>query len=125
MQHKKKMHREKVSSCWKFVKGNCPFGEEKCWFNHNSKVNNFECSICDQQFNTQSELMKHRKREHGNLIKTCNNAKACLLKKECWYKHEEFEKKEDENEKNNENMNIIQKLFEVTWLEIFSILNDQ
>ena len=109
MKHKKKKHTDKVSSCWKFVDGNCSFGDEKCWFNHNSKSNNFKCSICDEHFKTQSDLMKHRKSGHADLIKECKNANACPFKKHCWYKHEEI----DNNENNDKNANIIQKLFEV------------
>ena len=55
--------------------------------------------------------MKHRKKEHGNLIEKCKNNDTCSYKKECWYKHEEIDNNgyEEENKKEN----IIQKLFEV------------
>ena len=111
MQHKKRKHTEKVSSCWKFVDGNCSFGDERCWFNHNTNSNNFKCTVCDEEFKTQSALMKHRKSQHADFIKTCKNVNACPYKKDCWYKHQEIENNEHEN--NDKNANIIQKLFEV------------
>ena len=112
MQHKKTKHSDKVSSCWKYVAGKCSFGEEQCWFLHNSKkVNDFKCSICDEMFNTQKDLMKHRKSEHINVIKKCKNYDACLFKKECWYTHEDIDGHQQES--NDKNENIIQQLFEV------------
>ena len=111
MNHKKRKHSEKVSNCWKFQEGCCPFGEDNCWFIHNSKPNDFKCSICDENFKTQTILMKHRKSEHGNSIKKCKNNEGCLFKNECWYKHEEMNDNDYENDDKKENH--IQKLFEV------------
>ena len=111
MHHKKIKHSDKVRNCWKFIDGLCPFGEENCWFIHDSKPNDFTCSICDEKFKTQKVLMKHRKKEHGNLIEKCKNSDTCSFKKECWYKHEETSDNEFEDDEKKEN--IIQKLFEV------------
>ena len=96
MHHKKRKHSEKVSNCWKFLEGCCPFGEDNC-------------SICDENFKTQTILMKHRKSEHGNSIEKCKNNEGCLFKNECWYKHEEMNDNDYENYDKKEN--IIQKLF--------------
>ena len=38
MYHSKEAHPERVNICWHFLAGNCPFGEEKCWFIHNSSL---------------------------------------------------------------------------------------
>ena len=54
MHHKKKKHSDKVSSCWKFSEGCCPFGEERCWFLHNSNSNDFKCSNCDENLTHKS-----------------------------------------------------------------------
>ena len=62
-------------------------------------------------FNTQKDLMKHRKSEHVKVIKKCKNYDACIFKKECWYTHEDIDGHQQEN--NDKNENIIQKLFEV------------
>ena len=64
MHHKKIKHSDKVRNCWKFIEGCCPFGEENCWFIHDSKPNDFTCSICDEKFKTQTVIVKHRK---GNM----------------------------------------------------------
>ena len=34
MEHKKRLHEEKVTLCWKFEAGICDFGESSCWFSH-------------------------------------------------------------------------------------------
>ena len=34
MTHKKMKHIENVSLCWHFSNGECPFGDETCWFKH-------------------------------------------------------------------------------------------
>ena len=131
MQHKKKKHSDKVSSCWKFSEGCCPFGEERCWFLHNNKENDFKCSICDKTFNTQKYLMIHRKSEHADTIQKCKNDGSCLFKNDCWYKHDKIDDNGHEN--NDKNENVIQKLFEVveknlkklTRLESMSQKNNQ
>ena len=42
MKHKKTMHMEKVSICWRFVSGTCIFGDQNCWFIHSKSSNNLE-----------------------------------------------------------------------------------
>ena len=68
MKHKKILHKEKVSTCWKFVAGDCPFSDINCWFNHTKdkleQLDEVECNWCEKVFITQPELLTHRKKEH-------------------------------------------------------------
>jgi hypothetical protein len=34
MEHKRRLHEEKVTLRWKFEVGMCDFGESSCWFSH-------------------------------------------------------------------------------------------
>ena len=71
MKHKKDKHREKVQMCWKFVSGNCPFGDNRCWFIHNEDTESisYNCKLCGKYFSTLPELMKHKKENHSQLFK--------------------------------------------------------
>ena len=57
MEHKKRMHAEKVTSCWKFEAGTCDFSDFTCWFSHcQSRKDDegvFKCSYCEKEFKMQ------------------------------------------------------------------------
>ena len=76
MLHRKESHSEKVSSCWQFSAGNCEFGEEKCWFVHNTKKHQdisseYDCKLCDKVFSNLPEYLRHRKSNHEICLPTC------------------------------------------------------
>ena len=78
MNHKKIEHTEKVNVCWHFSAGTCSFGDKKCWFVHSTEKNDlisteYTCYFCEQVFTNQSELLKHRKKEHAQNVPHCKN----------------------------------------------------
>ena len=52
MKHKKDNHGKEVQVCWKFGIGQCPFGDNKCWFIHEEKTESTEytCKLCGKAF---------------------------------------------------------------------------
>ena len=125
MVHKKKEHREKVKVCWNYSSGKCEFVENDCWFLHTNTLNvkldskQLTCSSCDETFPVLPELLKHRKKEHTDLIAPCRNILkgACKFgKSKCWFIHDNIEnsnESEDTVNLNNENNDVIQKLFKM------------
>ena len=105
-----------------FSAGTCEFGDEKCWFIHSTKKNQeksseYNCKLCDKVFSNLSEYLRHRKRNHEQIIPTCRNFKdgTCIYwNKNCWFQHGE---NEDDNESNrnklNEKNEIIQGIFKM------------
>ena len=65
------------------------------------------------------ELLKHRKREHKDLIAPCRNILkgACKFgKSKCWFNHDNIENSNESEvteNLNKENNDVIQKLFEM------------
>ena len=66
MRHKKNVHTEKVSICWKFSSGNCPFEVQKRWFIHSNDIKSteFNCNICEKSVVTLPDFRVHKKRSH-------------------------------------------------------------
>merc|ERR1711947_3586 len=53
MQHRKTEHKSSVAPCRKFSVGECPYNENKCWWNHTDKENlseNVQCFICSKTY---------------------------------------------------------------------------
>ena len=102
MDHRKTKHIESVAFCRKKLQANCPYTDEKCWWNHDEKFKeNINCFICGETFDNKNEMMKHRKRKHSNLIKHCTefSLNKCRFKDEqCWFKHQTEDKLEDNHE---------------------------
>ena len=98
MTHKKSNHLENISICSHFSNGACPYNET-CWFRHvkDSKEIKTElsliCNICKIQFESRSDLMMHRKKEHHENIKMCRNFKKgnCTYNLKCWFSHRKVE----------------------------------
>ena len=111
MEHKKRLHIEKVALCWNFSAGNCDFGNDSCWFRHSNNLENFKCNICEQAFKTKKETHYHQKHEHALSVPQCKNEslKICLYGAEkCWFQHNEHE---DHKKYQNQNQDITEKLF--------------
>ena len=109
MKHKKTMHMEKVSICWRFVSGTCIFGDQNCWFSHSKSSNdleaeNFKCSSCEKEFRSLPDCLRHRKQDHNQLVPPCRNETNGSCKfgdKRCWFKHNKTEKSSEiENSEN-------------------------
>jgi hypothetical protein len=107
MKHKKNIHTDKVSICWKFATGTCDYGDQNCWFSHirsknNLETVNFKCNSWEKVFKFQSELLRHKKQEHTNLVPICRNSKngTCIFGTlKCWFVHER-----NETEKTNKHI---------------------
>ena len=101
MTHKKKKHEEKVSKCWHYSNGECPFGDETCWFRHEVNKENYiqsdpksiKCNLCDEFFKSKNEFMTHRKKNHEENVKMCNLFKKghCTYHECCWFVHRNVE----------------------------------
>ena len=72
MLHIKNEHVDKVSICWHFSVGNCPFGDESCWFIHRNDKE-YKCNLCEQIYTNQSDYLKHKKTMHEHIVKQCKN----------------------------------------------------
>ena len=85
MEHKKRMHEEKVTLCWNVDAGICDFGEFSCWFSH-----------CEKESQPHSDCLKHKKQEHPNLVSYCKNETEGTCKVgniRCCFKHIETKEK--------------------------------
>ena len=108
MNHRKLKHPETVANCRKKQDGNCPFSDEKCWWNHQERqtlnTEQVECYICNKIFKDKPSMMRHRKSEHSSIIRKCTNflKNNCQFQSSsCWYLHEENEMEVDDNEEEN------------------------
>ena len=71
IQHRKKEHERSVAPCRKFSVGDCPYNENKCWWNHTDKETlpeNIQCCICSKTFKRKGEMMKQRKKDHITIV---------------------------------------------------------
>ena len=117
MHHRKNDHSGTVAYCRNNVVGKCPFADDACWWRHDNEVtasDNISCFICDKTFNTKSEMMKHRKRDHKQIVKVCEKFKEqlCRYKSDsCWYSHEEEVDKNEsgKEERVNNSQSVFQK----------------
>ena len=74
-----------------------------CWWSHANRVDNgIRCFICNETFQTKTDLMSHRKKKHVNLVRLCNQFQmnACRFQDEaCWFKHTSEEENNDDKSK--------------------------
>ena len=123
MNHRKEKHPEAVAFCRKKRDGNCPFSDEKCWWNHQEKQNTEEvkCYVCNQTFKDKPSMMTHRKAEHRNIVRKCDkfSQNICPFQsKACWYLHEteaepmDIEEQNSNSEKQKQSVpSVFQNLF--------------
>jgi transcription elongation factor Elf1 len=108
MKHRKDKHLITVAYCKNNLKGTCYYSTKMCWWNHSDPdkdadrgENGIKCFICDQNFQSKSSMMIHRKKEHKNIVRNCNlfPENKCRFEEEaCWYRHGEVDE-EDVTEK--------------------------
>lgn len=114
MEHKKRVHTEKVALCWNFSSGKCEFSDDSCWFIHGKNSNvmaSFNCNICQHIFKTKNEMFYHQKHEHIKSTPKCKNKRTCIYGPEkCWFQHPEDEHQDNNLNKNSE---ITSKLFDM------------
>ena len=109
MKHKKLKHREKVSVCQNYNTNGCPFEDHKCWFLHMQSEEEFKCNICEENFKSKSDFMRHRKSNRSDMVQYCKNNKKCVFKNSCWFRHGILDE-QVMNGKSDEEENIINKL---------------
>ena len=127
MRHRKIEHPGTVAPCNKYVRGDCPFSPEDCWWSHteqqNIKSDSIECFICCKTYKSRNDMMIHRKKHHPNVVKQCEKYKQdyCSYKPDsCWYLHGTEVKKnnfsgkrdvieDDYQEKNEDLKSVFQK----------------
>ena len=75
--------------------------------------------MCEGKFLSQSQLLSHRKKEHGHKVPKCknqNDGKCIYSNKTCWFNHyanETIDKNETRDKEMEENKEVIQKIFKM------------
>ena len=104
MIHTKNNHCDKVKHCENFLNGCCSF-QENCWFLHDEAFKDsgakIKCNFCDFKCYTINNLMCHKKYQHMETVKMCENEdKICSFGPErCWFIHKEHIEKAYEKER--------------------------
>ena len=106
MMHKKIKQREKIAICQNFNRDGCPFEEDRCWFLHIKSNETFRCNKCDKTFQTKSQFMQHRKKQHKTMVQMCKNGPLCVFSHSCWFRHEMVETIENDANIENEKVSI-------------------
>ena len=114
MYHRKNVHTASVAPCRNTMNGQpCRFSDDKCWWRHVEITgDNKTCYICGKTFTNRNEMMMHRKIDHGNVVKECQDfhKKQCRFQNNfCWFKHT---MKENVNQIESELNQVFQKASE-------------
>ena len=99
MNHRKIEHPSN-NICRYFLKQECDFDSETCWYLHKEKPINeekksemkFVCNNCEREFEDRSVLMKHKKVMHPEKVSNCKSfaqGKCNAVSDSCWYIHSE------------------------------------
>ena len=117
--HIKKCHPGTLGTCNFYLRGNCMYDENVCWYSHtikesdkNVRQQDFDCKFCEKVFERKSDFMRHRKIEHPEKIAICTNQRDswCIFGSEnCWYRHDNHIT--NEKIENIENSELIQRIF--------------
>ena len=77
MKHRKEEH-PSHKKCRYYLKGECAFSSEECWYLHEDKVDSdnhvsntateFQCFVCNNIFISKYDLMKHKRENHPSKI---------------------------------------------------------
>ena len=123
MEHRKKQHPHTIKLCRYFLQGSCAFEAETCWYSH--KINNenrmkplthYTCSLCKKDFKSKPEFMTHRKQNHNDIVKRCQNERTdtCTFGHEmCWYNHIENVSTQFYDNDNEESSEMTQRIFQM------------
>ena len=70
----------------------------------------YKCNFCENQFQTEPELFKHKKNLHAELVPACKNylRKNCTFENECWFSHKN--KNEEKSLEKNEDRILLERL---------------
>ena len=124
MTHRKSEHLGTIAHCRNNLQGKCDYTDQMCWWNHAPEVPtseaNFKCYVCDNTFESKYDMMVHRKKEHGSIIKPCNlyQDNSCRFTNEsCWFRHnlendDNNIQEEDVDDEQMETDSVFQKVWE-------------
>ena len=71
----------KVAVGQNYNANDCPFEESKGWFIHMQSNEDFKCNLCQENFISKSNFMKHRISKHRDLVQFCRNNEDCEYNK--------------------------------------------
>ena len=97
MSHRKEDHPSN-KTCRYYIKGECHFSAEECWYLHKVKPNSgdsdernaeFQCFVCKNIFSSKYDLMDHKKKNHpSKILCTKFQKRECKRSSEdCRYLH--------------------------------------
>ena len=98
MSHRKEEH-PSHKKCRYYLKGECAFSSEDCWYLHEDKVSNansspnnvteFQCFVCKNTFMSKYDLMQHKRKHHPSKIPCTKfqNGTCDRSAEDCNYKH--------------------------------------
>ena len=101
MNHRRDVHPERRRKCRNFLKNECNFEDDECWWKHQATLSKdqkysndlekeHDCTVCEEMFLTKSQMMIHKKMEHEELVPICNSfkrGKCDFPATKCWYRH--------------------------------------
>ena len=93
IKQEKLKHIENVSFCRNFSTNSCIYGDKNCWFVHEEEpepVDTYKCNLCESEFNSPPEFLRHRKKYHEQNVPICNKFESgeCIFGSEkCWFNH--------------------------------------
>ena len=71
MNHRKYL--EMIAFCRNNIDGKCTYADNMCWWNHNEQQNeSIKCFISSDIFESSVQMMRHRKRNHVQIVKMCS-----------------------------------------------------
>ena len=79
------------------------FSAEHCWYQHTTNesplvqpLTEFNCSLFGKTFKLKSDFMKHRQKDHPEIVTSCRDSSSCRFgPSRCWFIH-------DNSEENNQ-----------------------
>ena len=113
MIHNKEKHEKNLRACRNYEAGTCVYGND-CWYSHEKQylthARQYKCNFCENQFQTEPELFKHKKNLHAELVPACKNylRKNCTFENDCWFSHKN--KNEEKSLEKNEDRILLERL---------------
>ena len=109
MIHRKADHLSLIKQCRYFLRGDCDFEDDVCWWRHDilSAKNYLNCSLCERGFKTKEELALHNRDGHAQQnVFACNNVKKGAYKYPSEDRLYDHEKEGNENNIEKENKSV-------------------
>ena len=91
--------------------------DNDCWYSHEkqnfTQARLYKCNFCGNDFQTESDLFKHKKISHSELVPACKNflRNNCTFENNCWFSHEN--KNEEKSLEKNEDRLLLERLLEM------------